>query len=309
MGQEDRQVQHRLAWFRHAKEVSGSVAKTCRYYGISRNRYYRWYSRYRELGEAGLRGHSRRPHSSPRATPWEIVDKVLYLRRYYHFGPMRIRMYLHRYHAITLSQGAAWRILKRAGVSRLPSNMRYRRRQERFQRYEKPLPGYQLQVDVKFLAPVAGRPRRYYQYTAIDDCTRVRVLKIYERNTQQTAMTFVDEVLARLPFTVECIQTDNGSEFGPQFHWHLLDKGIRHRYIRPRRPYLNGKTERSHRIDDEEFYRQLDGVVISTAKEFNSRLQEWERFYNYDRPHGGLNGQTPYERLRQRLQPSVTDES
>lgn len=309
MGQEDRQIQHRLAWFRHAKEVSGSVAKTCRYYGISRNRYYRWYSRYRELGEAGLRDHSRRPHTSPRATPWEIVDKVLYLRRYYHFGPTRIRMYLERYHAITLSQGAAWRILKRAGVSRLPSNMRHRRRQERFQRYEKPLPGHQLQVDVKFLAPVAGRPRRYYQYTAIDDCTRVRVLKIYERNTQQTAIMFADEVLARLPFTVECVQTDNGAEFGSQFHWHLLDKGIRHRYIRPRRPYLNGKSERSHRIDDEEFYRQLDGVVISTAKEFNDRLQDWERFYNYERPHGGLNGQTPYERLRQRLQPSVTDES
>jgi len=81
MGQEDRQVQHRLAWFRHATEVSGSVAKTYRYYGISRTRYYRWYSRYRELGEAGLRDHSRRPHSSPRATPWEIVDKVFYLRR------------------------------------------------------------------------------------------------------------------------------------------------------------------------------------------------------------------------------------
>ncbi len=83
MGREDRLVQHRLTWFRHAKEVSGSVAKTCRYYGISRNRYYRWYTRYRELGEAGLRDQSRRPHSSPRATPWEIADKVLYLRRYY----------------------------------------------------------------------------------------------------------------------------------------------------------------------------------------------------------------------------------
>ena len=50
-----------------------------------------------------------------------------------------------------------WRLLKRAGVSRLPSNMRYQSRQERFKRYEKPLPGHQLQVDVKFLAPVAGR--------------------------------------------------------------------------------------------------------------------------------------------------------
>lgn len=51
--------------------------------------------------------------------------------------------------------------------------------------------------------------------------------------------------------------------FGPQFHWHILDRGIQHRYIRPRRPYLNGKAERSYRIDDEEFYRQLEGVVVS----------------------------------------------
>lgn len=300
MRQDDRLVQLRLAWFRHVAEVTHNVAKTCRYYGISRTRYYCWYSRYQALGIEGLRDRSRRPHTHPKATPWEVVEKILYLRQYYHFGPSRIRMYLHRYHAIALSQAGIWRVLKRAGVSRLPSNMRYRRREERFQRYEKPLPGHQLQVDVKFLAPVPGQGRRYYQYTAIDDCTRLRVLKIFERNTQQSAIAFVDYVLAKLPFTVLCIQTDNGSEFGPQFHWHVLDKGIQHRYIRPRRPYLNGKTERSHRIDQEEFYRQLEGVVISSVEEFNSRLQDWERFYNYDRPHGALQGQTPYERLRQR---------
>lgn len=187
-------------------------------------------------------------------------------------------------------------------MSRLPSNMRYRSRQERFKRYEKPLPGNQLQVDVKFLAPVADRTRRYYQYTAIDNCTRIRVLKIFDANTQPTAIAFIDYVLAKLPFRVECNQTDNGNEFGPQFHWHILDKGIQHRYIRPRRPYLSGKTERSHRIDDEEFYRQLQSVVISTVAEFNARLQEWERFYNYERPHGGLQGQTPHERLQDKLQ-------
>ena len=81
----------------------------------------------------------------------------------------------------------------------------------------------------------------------------------------------------------------------------MLDKGIQHRYVRPRRPYLNGKSERSHRIDEEEFYRQLEGVVISTVEEFNQRLSEWERFYNCHRPHGSLNGKTPYERLRERL--------
>ena len=74
-------------------------------------------------------------------------------------------------------------------------------------------------------------------------------------------------------------------------------------------PRLNGKVERSHRIDAEEFYALLDGLVIDDAKVFNNKLREWEDYYNYHRPHGGLAGQTPYERLRQITQtPAVTDE-
>jgi transposase InsO family protein len=59
---------------------------------------------------------------------------------------------------------------------------------------------------------------------------------------------------------VEVIQTDNGVEFGASFHWHVLDRGAGHVYIKPRTPRLNGKVERSHRIDAEEFYRMLEGV-------------------------------------------------
>lgn len=96
------------------------------------------------------------------------------------------------------------------------------------------------------------------------------------------------------------IQTDNGQEFGSSFHWHLLGKGIGHVKIRPRTPRLNSKVERSHRIDSEEFYRLLEGEVIDDANLFAERLQEWEDHYNYDRPHGALAGQTPYERLLQK---------
>ena len=96
------------------------------------------------------------------------------------------------------------------------------------------------------------------------------------------------------------IQTDNGSEFQNQFHWHVLDKGINHVYIKPRRPRLNGKVERSHRIDEEEFYRMLSGVVIDDARLFNDKLREWEDFYNYHRPHSALAGKTLYERFREK---------
>ena len=83
----------------------------------------------------------------------------------------------------------------------------------------------------------AARPGRrrtkYYQFTAIDDCTRLRVLRVYPRCDQKTAIQFLDYVRQRLPFSVQMIQTDNGAEFQSAFHYHVLDKGIGHRYIRP----------------------------------------------------------------------------
>jgi transposase InsO family protein len=300
--QQQRRVKHRLSVLRHAEEVSGNVAATCRYYGISRPTFYKWLRSYEELGEDGLRDRSSRPRNCPHQTDAEIVSKIVYLRQHYHFGPAKISMYLARYHEVTVSRSGVWRILKRLEMNRLPSSQRYKRHERRWKRYEKQLPGHRIQVDVKFIDPKTrgpGRLKRYYQFTAIDDCTRIRVLRIYERNTQKSAIQFIDYVLAKLPFAVEVVQTDNGSEFQGAFHWHLLDRGIGHTYIKPRTPRLNGKVERSHRIDAEEFYRLLDGVVIDTADVFNQKLQEWEDFYNFHRPHGGLGGQTPYDRLRQ----------
>jgi transposase InsO family protein len=70
--------------------------------------------------------------------------------------------------------------------------------------------------------------------------------------------------------------TFNGSEFQSAFHWHLADRGIRHIYIKPATPRLNGKVERSHRIDGEEFYRMLKGVVIDDTELFDDKLAEWQ---------------------------------
>ena len=177
----------------------------------------------------------------------------------YHFGPLKIAMDLERHHDIEMSSSGVWRILHRLGMGRLPANQRHK---QRWKRYEKPQPGHQVQIDVKFIAPIAGvTAKKHYQFTAIDDCTRIRVLRIYPKNNQKTAIQFLDYVLERLPFRVEAIQTDNGAEFPTGFHWHVLDRGIRHTYMKPATPRLNGKVERSHRIDAEEFYRMLDGTV------------------------------------------------
>jgi transposase InsO family protein len=296
----DRRAAHRLAIIRHAQELTGNVSKTCRYYGISRQVYYKWLRRFEDGGLEALRDRSSRPHVSPATTRVEVVGKIIYLRQTYHFGPHKIAMYLKRYHDIELSPSGIWRILHRLDMSRLPSSQRYRRQRDRWKRYEKPEPGLRVQIDVKFIAPLPGARRKYYQFTAIDDCTRLRVLRIYERLNQKTAIQFLDYALAKLPFRVERVQTDNGAEFQSAFHYHVLDRGIGHVYIRPATPRLNGKVERSHRVDAEEFYRMLDGVVIDDAGVFNERLREREDFYNFNRPHGGLGGQTPYERLRQK---------
>jgi transposase InsO family protein len=114
-------------------------------------------------------------------------------------------------------------------------------------------------VDVKFLTlkTAARKKIRRFQYTAIDDATRVRALKIYRQHTQKNAIDFVDYVIEKFPFRIHTVRTDRGHEFQALFHWHIEDKGIRHVYIKPRSPQLNGKVERSHRSDQEEFYQLL----------------------------------------------------
>ena len=66
-----------------------------------------------------------------------------------------------------------------------------------------------------------------------------------------------------------------------------------HRLINPRTSRHNGKRERSHRVDAEEFYCRLDKTLIDDHKVFNNQLEEWENFFNYSRPDCGLGGQTP----------------
>jgi transposase InsO family protein len=234
-----------------------------------------------------------------------VVSKVLYLRERYHFGPGRIASYLERFHHLKVARSTVHGILVRYGVNRLPANQKRHSTERPWQRYEKPEPGHRVQVDVKFLERIPGSKRRLYQFTAIDDCTRIRILKIYDSCNQASAIRFVDEVIRRLPFRVLVIQTDNGAEFQSRFHWHLEEQDVRHVYIRPRTPRLNGKVERSHRVDEQEFYQLLDKDGISDDIHlFNDKLREWEDYYNYHRPHGALDGQTPYERLLAKKAPA-----
>ena len=117
-------------------------------------------------------------------------------------------------------------------------------------------------MDVK-VVKLAGR--KAYQYTAIDDCTRFRVLRLYRELNQRSSVDFLNEVRRALPFRIRQLQCDNGSEFALSFALTVQEADIRLRYTRPRRPQQNGKVERSHRIDSEEFWRRAAPENFTTA--------------------------------------------
>jgi transposase InsO family protein len=123
-------------------------------------------------------------------------------------------------------------------------------------------------------------------------------LRIFNRHTQANAIAFMDYVIAKFPFRIREVRIDNGHEFQAKFYWYFEDDGIRHAYIKPSSPHLNGKVERSPRTDDYEFYQLLTDTDDIDLK---ARLAEWESFYNLFRPHGAFNGKAPYEPLRERL--------
>ena len=299
MKQAERDIRRKLAVLAHA-EGSGNVSRTCRYFGISRETFYVWRRQYAEGGRGALI--NRKPGIKgrrPNQLPVEVERHILELRKGLALGPLRISWYLSRYHGIRASPGGIYRCLKRNGMNRLDPALRTRQVRS-WKRYEQTVPGHQVQIDVKFvdLARPNGRKSRRYQYTAIDDATRVRALKIYARHTQANAIDFLDHVIDRFPFRIRQVRTDNGSEFRARFHWHVEDQGIEHRYIKPRTPRLNGKVERSHRTDKTEFYQLLE---YRYDVDLEKKLEEWERFYNLQRPNGAHKGKTPYEVLRDRL--------
>jgi len=280
-------------------KVCRTDSKAYRDFDVPKSTFYGWKKSFDKEGKAGLERKKPIAHNHPRSLKQDVVDQILELRQTYKLGPERITWYLERYHGIKTSVSSVYRTLVRNGMRRLPKSSP--RRSIHTRRYSKEVPGHHIQVDVKFvsLRNFEGNRVRRFQYTAIDDATRIRALKIYPRHNQQNAIKFIDYVIDKFPFRIHTIRTDRGHEFQAQFHWHVEDKGMKHIYIKPRSPQLNGKVERSHRTDQEEFYQLF---TYTDDVDLNKKLAEWERFYNLDRPHGSFKGKTPYEALRSCLE-------
>ena len=148
-----------------------------------------------------------------------------------------------------------------------------------------------------------------YQYTACDEFSRWRLLGFSQELTPQASIAFFEELSQAFPFPIECVQTDHGVEFTydfmPQatvthpFTQHLQTQGVRHKLIRIATPWHNGKVERSHRTDEEEFYRLFQLRALPQA---HRRLHNWNHRYNTGRPHGALGWKTPAQVLAQYTQ-------
>src|SRR4029450_3751285 len=269
----------------------------CRFSGTSRPACYDWLRRYQREGLDGLRPRLPGPRVSPFRTPPHIEALVLRVRQERQYGIPRLRLFLRRYHAVSLSPPTIRRILREHRVPRV-SQKRYRPGPKR--RPELQIPGQSVQVDVKHLKTQSGR---LYQFTAIDEATRYRVLKIYDHNSIQSAIHFINEVRSAFPAAIRGIETDTGSEWGTDFTWHLHDLGIAHKHIPPGCPESNGKVERSHRTDEDGFSRR---GTFPTRRGPVRKLRAWEHEYNHRRLHLALGGKTPAERLAElRISPAA----
>lgn len=302
-------IRQRLNWFRKAQEL-GSITDACVFFGISRKTYYKWRTRYvaSQGDRLSLADRSRRPHTHPRQVGTRMARRLRRWRRRTGYGPRRLRWHLLRTGLRGVpSVYGIHRVLQRAGLL-----TRHRSRPKHQQRYVMPRPGDCVQVDIKYV-PYRVEGRRVYQYTALDDCTRLRVVRFFPELTNSAGLAFLTALRGAFPFQIAMVQTDNDATFtnwytgapktapdtAVRLHPFTLAceaAGIRHRTIRPRSPHLNGKVERSHRIDEEEFYR---GRRCRSVAELRTRHRRFNQFYNTARPHGGHNGLTPLERLRQ----------
>ncbi len=155
-------------------------------------------------------------------------------------------------------------------------------------RYSRPVPGDRVQMDTMKIA------RGVYQYTAIDDCSRFRVLAVYPRRNARNTLLFLDRVIEEMPFPIQRIQTDRGGEFfAESVQRRLMSEYIKFRPTPPRSPHLNGKVERSQLTDLNEFWFHH----APTEQAIDLRIEEWQFDYNWRRPHGSLGGKTPVDRI------------
>lgn len=273
-------------------------------YNVSRQYVYRWKNRYDGTLQS-LADRSHRPHSHPNQhTPEEIKLINDMRRRNPHAGLVVFWVKL-RMRGYTRSISGLYRFLRKQGMmaEKLP-NPKYIPKPYEQMRY----PGQRVQIDVKFVPAscIVGQEAgcKWYQYTFIDEFTRFRYLEAFQEHSTYSSSEFIKHVVQKFPYAIECVQTDNGLEFTNRlsngnskkpslFEITLQQLGIRHKLIRPFTPRHNGKVERSHRKDNEEFYASHK---FYSFDDFRKQLAVRQRQYN-NFPMRPLNWRSPKQVL------------
>ena len=253
-----------------------------------------------------LADQSKRPHHHPNEhTPDELklirdmrrCNPKLGLTELWH--RLRKRGYTRRVESL-------YRVLKRlALLQQAPAKPTYKPKPYEQMTY----PDERVQIDVKYvpISCLANKEQKPYQYTAIDEFTRLRFVYGYEEHSSYSSADFLKRAVKwykQHGIKIECVQTDNGPEFTTRFVQGLRDKptlfqtaaaklGIRHKLIRPYTPHHNGKVERSHREDHNKFY---SCHKFFSCDDLNKQLKAHLRRSN-DRPMRPLGWLSPLEFL------------
>lgn len=265
----------------------------------------RWLSLYKQFGEEGLIPKSTRPKSHKNET--EIGVKELVIAKRIETGLCAFKLH-HQLKKLgtVVPISTISKIIKQ---EKLVKKYRSVKLKIKYIKSEWK-PGELIEIDTKFV-PSGKTGVNYYQYTAIDTSTRWRYLKIYDEQTTFNSINFLREVIKRFPHKIKNIKTDNGSIFTNYYLGtnkrsdltvktiHALDifcskRNIKHYLIDPGKPAQNGRVERSHREDEEKFYRTQK---FESFQELEYKIKLWNNYYN-DLEHCSLNGKTPNEMLK-----------
>jgi len=288
-----KQAKHRLLVIDWHRARGANQSLTARHYGINRETLRIWLNRFGRGGIVALEDRSHRPKKlRTTTTPLTIQDQIVKVRKK---NPCYSK-YKIAYLVGSVSPSTVGRILKRRDlIDKRVSRKKTRAALYPKHRFPRDLiinyPGKLVQMDTKHLRAYKGT--KFYQFTAIDVLTKVRVLSISSKISSYAAAKFLNQCITEFPFTIENVQTDNGSEFHKYFEQACKKLKLKHYYIEPHSPKQNAYVERSHLTDELEFYQQ--GNIRRTLGLLLPLLKTWEHKYNFDRPHQSLNYLTPMQ--------------
>lgn len=247
-----------------------SIEYVCRKYKISSSSLMRWNKRFDGTKES-LKDKSHTPKTKNQNchTEEEIENIKNYLRRNPNISILELYFKLKDKKGYSRHISSLYRIIKKLNLRKVKKDKKTLKSKYISKKYHTPEKiGEKWQLDVKYVPKscyVGYLPDKFYQYTVIDEATRERYIFAFKEQSSYSTVKFVEMAIKHFGYKPKEIQTDNGFEFTyfrDTERIHPFDKfcilnGIKHKLIRPRTPRHNGKVERSHRNDNERFYKDL----------------------------------------------------